>query len=128
MKKDDLWKQAIGESSGTWGGFCAEVLKCPTVTADHRADNYEFYIMGHQFTEAEVAEYDAYALYYITIHGKNKRKEQIKELMETSLLLARRDFIDTLKGTDCEHQRTHEEEETFIVCEVCKKKLMRKRI
>lgn len=127
LKKDNLWKFAQGDSAGSWGAFCAEVLKCPTVSADHRSQNYEFYIVKHRFSTKEVSGYDAYALYYITIYSKDKIKKDVRDLMNSSVVLSRKDLVDNLKGDDCEHTHVHEEEEHLVVCDDCHRKLLKKK-
>lgn len=124
LKKDGLWKWALGESVGTWGAFCAEALKCPVTTADHRVQNWEFYFEKHGFLPSTLGKYDAYALYYITIYGKEWNKAKVKRSMDESLDIGRRDFIMNLQGkNECEHEP---EEEMRTVCTKCGKTLNKK--
>lgn len=121
LKKENLWKFAVGESTGTWGGFCAEILKCPLTTADHRAANWEFYVEKHQFEPEILANFDAYALYYISIYHKDSDRDTVEEVMASSKVLGRKDLIMELQGReDCAHEP---EEEHILVCKKCHKKL-----
>jgi len=126
LKHENLWKYVYGEDEGNWATFCTHELKVPVSTADQKAAVYEFFVRKHGFSFDAMAPYDSHLLYYVTRYAAEKPKKKIEELLEQSTTIGRSEFLAELRGDDCYHKHTHEEEEKKVVCDDCKRTLRKK--
>lgn len=128
MSKDNLWKFVFGEGVGTLKGFLEEI-HVPPSTFSQRVANYKFYVLRHKFSKEELAQYDTYSLYNLSVHKPDAKKTEVRELMGDSRELGRQDFLKNVRGSsqdECLHEHTHEDVQKVEVCDACKAKLKRR--
>ena len=125
LKGSNLWKFAYGDDGGSWSNFCFNELNAPVSSVDQKVSSYMFFVKKHGYKPAELAQYDAYRLYYIAHKKPDASKATITEWMKKSLHMSRKDFILEVSGKSCDHEHVHVEEEKKQVCDACKKVVMK---
>ena len=119
----DLYDYLFGKILSK-NAFFAE-LDVPVPTANFKIRLYDFYVIQHQFTFAELREANTKKLYQAIKFLKNENRDRIKE----AIIMAERekqslsDFLIGVSGQEpkiCQHEPI---EEHFKRCKKCGKKL-----
>lgn len=125
LKNNNLWKFVYGDDGGNWHTFCMNELKTPYPSADQKAAVYSFFVRKHGFTINQLQDYDTTALYYITMQKEDETKDEVKDWMQKSQNMLRKDFVAEIRGKDCGHEEVHIEQEKLQVCDKCDKVVMK---